>query len=453
VSGKFAKDSYWLKSGIYTLFQRISELIFGFGSFWVLIRILDKQDFGVWVLLLSVTALSEVARRGFVQNAQIKYSANQDEETTAKILTASMFLNITITAITVVILAIIAYPLSNIWKAPALQYLIYIYCFGAFITMPFLQLTVFMQVKLDYRGIFFSNLVRLSLFFFVVLFYFISKSTVTLYQLLIYQIIIAVISNITAYFIIRQHFKPSKKIDFEWVKKLFHFGKYVFGTNLNAMLYGNVDQIIIGAILGTASVATYNAASRITNFVEVPLSSISTIVFPKTAERVKTEGTAAVRYLYERSVGLMLAFIMPIALFCFLFPKFVITVIAGSNYLDSIPILQIIILISLLKPFDRQSGVFLDALGKPRVNFITVMTSLAMNVLANIVFIHFFGLIGAAYGHVLATFFAIVITHTILIKEIQIKPQHTLIYAFRFYRDGMIYGIEFLKRKGKNKNE
>ncbi len=444
MQNKFAKDSYWMKSGIYTLLQRVSELIFGFGSFWLLIRILPKEDFGIWVLLLSVMALSEVARRGFVQNAQIKFSAGTDNETISKILTASIFLNVVITAITVLVLAAIAGLLSHIWNAPSLQYLIYIYCFAAFSTMPFLQLTVFMQVKLNYKGIFLSNLVRLSLFFFVVLYYFITNTRVDLFMLLYYQIAIAFISVIAAYLIIRREFKPSRHIDFQWVKNLFHFGKFVFGTNLNAMLYGNVDQIIIGAILGTAPVATYNAASRIINFVEVPLSSISTIVFPKTAERIKTEGVASVRYLYERSVGLMLAFIIPMALFCILFPQFIITVIAGKDYLDSVPILQVIIFISLLKPFDRQSGIFLDALGKPKVNFITVMISLAMNVIANIIFIHFFGLIGAAYGHLVATFLAIVITHYILIKDIQIKPWHSFIYAFRFYRDALIHSKDIL---------
>jgi len=34
--------------------HRIAELVFGFGSFWLLIRILDKTDFGVWVLLQTV---------------------------------------------------------------------------------------------------------------------------------------------------------------------------------------------------------------------------------------------------------------------------------------------------------------------------------------------------------------------------------------------------------------
>ncbi len=449
MTNKFAKDSYWMKSGIYTLLQRVSELIFGFGSFWMIIRILTKEDFGVWVLLLSVLALSEVARLGFVQNAQIKYASGSDEETQSKILKASFFLNFAVTLITVIILAALANLLSELWSAPKLQYLIYMYCIGALIFMPYLQFLVLMQVKLNFRGIFFANFVRLSLFFSAVLFHFITGTSVSLYQLLLYQIIGTTISTLTGYIQVRKVFVLSRKLDFEWVKKLFHFGKYVFGTNLNSMLYGNVDQIMIGALLGTPSVATYNAASRINNFVEVPLSSISTIVFPKTAERIKTDGVAAVRYLYERSVGLMLAFIIPMTIFCLLFPKFIITIIAGHQYSDSIPILQIIILLSILRPYNRQSGVFLDAMGKPRINFITVVISLIINVISNFIFIHFFGLIGAAYGSLIAMVFAITITHIILIKDLSIKPWHSFIYAVRFYKEGFQQGLEILKKRSK----
>lgn len=164
------------------------------------------------------------------------------------------------------------------------------------------------------------------------------------------------------------------------------------------MLYRNVDQMMIGSMLGPVPVATYNAASRILNFVEAPLSSISTIVFPKTTERIRTEGLSSARYLYEKSVGLMIAIIFPALIICLIFPELIITILAGEEYLDSVVILQVIIFISLLKPFDRQSGVFLDAIGKPRLNFLIVLTSLSINVVLNYFLIMEYGLIGAAYA-------------------------------------------------------
>ena len=53
--------------------QRVTSLITGFGGFYILVRILSKDDLGAWALFISVTALIEVARGGLIQTAQIKY--------------------------------------------------------------------------------------------------------------------------------------------------------------------------------------------------------------------------------------------------------------------------------------------------------------------------------------------------------------------------------------------
>ena len=62
---------YWIRSGAYTILQRSSMLLFGVGSFMLLVRMLSKEDFGVWSLFLSVATLFEVARNGLIQNALI----------------------------------------------------------------------------------------------------------------------------------------------------------------------------------------------------------------------------------------------------------------------------------------------------------------------------------------------------------------------------------------------
>jgi lipopolysaccharide exporter len=63
------KSNYWLKSGTYTILQRFFNVLFGFGAFAILVRVMPKNEFGVWALFVSVTSLIEVARIGLIQNA------------------------------------------------------------------------------------------------------------------------------------------------------------------------------------------------------------------------------------------------------------------------------------------------------------------------------------------------------------------------------------------------
>lgn len=444
------KDSYWISSGTYTFLHKIIELAFGFGTFWMLIRILDKSDFGVWVLLQTIAALIEMARLGFIQNAQIKFSAGTDDSEFRKINTSAFALNIFITAATVIILASIARPLSILWNAPQLEWMLYVYCIVSILYTPFMQSMILMQIKYNFKGIFWSHFVRLGLFFIPVLYFFISGIGVELMTLLYIMVGVSFISAVTGILFSKRYWLLERKLDFTWIKKIFHFGKYVFGTNLNAMLYGSIDQMMLSSMIGTASVATFNAASRILNFVEAPLTSISTIVFPKTAERFKTEGVASARYLYERSVGLMLAIILPGLIFCLLFPELIMTILAGEEYLDSVPVLQIIIFISILKPFNRQSGTFLDAIGEPRLNFLIVFFSVLINIVTNYILISNYGIIGAAYGTLIATVISVIIATYFLKKKIDIKTYHTFIYAIRFYKEGYVAGMNILKNKFKS---
>ena len=91
---KFTKDSYWLKSGIFSLLQNFSNLIFGFGGFYLLVRVLDKDQMGTWVLFTIVTSMLEVARIGFIKYGFIKLRAEAKPEDHGKLLTASLTLNV-----------------------------------------------------------------------------------------------------------------------------------------------------------------------------------------------------------------------------------------------------------------------------------------------------------------------------------------------------------------------
>jgi|GEM_PF-4656230 len=92
----FSKNSYWMKSGVYTILQRVTNLFTGFGSFFILVRTFDKDEMGAYALFLTVSSLIEVSKNGLIQNAQIKYSASASEEEYPKILSASFTLNVLI---------------------------------------------------------------------------------------------------------------------------------------------------------------------------------------------------------------------------------------------------------------------------------------------------------------------------------------------------------------------
>ena len=431
-----AGSSYWMTSGFYTMMQRITTMITGFGSFYILLRILDKNEIGVWALFVTVTALIEVARGGLIQNALIKFSAGADESDKPKIMNASLVLNILVTIASIILLFILSVFMPDVWKAPEIKNMFWLYSITTFILIFYYQFNFLQQSLMDFKGIFYSNFARQGVFFLGILTASVFKYKIQLSELVWLFTIGAFAGTLVSIPFIKNTFKITFTIEWDWVKKLFHYGKFVFGTNISSMIYTSIDQVMLGILMPVSSVAIFNTANRITNFAEVPLSSVAAIVFPQSARRIETGGMEAVCYLYERSVGLLIAIIFPVVIVCFFFAKSLISIIAGTEYYDAIPILQVIVLATLLQPFVRQFGVTMDSIGKPKTNFILLVFIALVNILSNYIFISTFGVFGAAFGTFSALVVFVIISQYILRKEAGVKTHHTFIYAYRFYVDG-----------------
>ena len=241
------------------------------------------------------------------------------------------------------------------------------------------------------------------------------------------------ISNIISYFSVKKYLLFSFDSHFKWIKELFNYGKYAFGTSVSVILANSLDTIMLGGMLSAASAGAYNIAVRITNLVEIPTNSIAAIVFPQSAKRMQTEGLTAIKYLYEKSVGTILAILFPGLLCLFLFSDFAIDLIAGDNYIDVIPVLKVTVLYCFLIPFGRQFGTILDSIGKPKLTFIIVIITASINMGLNYIMITRYGVVGAAYSTLIANIVGFAMAQVILKRELNVNIFNTMIYAVRFY--------------------
>ena len=199
------------------------------------------------------------------------------------------------------------------------------------------------------------------------------------------------------------------------------------------MLTNSLDKFLLGALLSPVQVAMANTAGRVMNMVEIPVNSIASISYPKAAEAHDKKQAGLVGEIYEKTLGMMLSLTTPFWLFCMIFAHYIVLLIAGEAYLDAVPFLRIMAFLALIKPFDRQSGVFLDAIGKPFINMIMVFGTFVYGAIFSWVFIQWFGLLGAAYGLVLAILTTAIIKHIILSKFIEVNFGRCWIKAIQNY--------------------
>ena len=321
-----------------------------------------------------------------------------------------------------------------------------IYVLTSIVMVPFNQFNYTQQANFDFRGIFWSNFVKQGLLFVAILIFYITSRQLSLVNLTVFQLIATFAGLIVTWFFTKPYWRIARTFDKEWIKTLFHYGKFVFGTNLGAMLYGSIDKLMLGSLVSTAGVAVYELAVKINNLLDVPSAAMAALVFPESAEKIETEGKRAVKHLYEKSVGIILAFILPVIGFVLLFPEWIIEVIAGEKYLDAVPILYITALYCLFIPFARQFGTVFDAIGKPKINFMLVISGACINLISNYLFISKFGIIGAAYGTLTTYIITFVLTQLLLYRELKVNPLKTFVFAKEFYLQILKKGSAVLQR-------
>lgn len=440
----FSRSSFWIHSISITLFQRLSTIFFGLVVTIILFRFFkdDKSKMGMWALYTTIVGMVEMVKVGLLRNAMIKFIHVPSMADNRKdIQSASLMINMIFTGVVILLTVFCGKFLAQILHVPQLYYLLLLSIPSQVLLIVYNHCEIIQQAYMKYPPIFKANIIRQGLFFSgVVLLFFFLKSHFTLVTLILVQLFALLLATISFQRDTRQYlsliFTYNKRI----IIRLLHFGKYVFGTALFSNLSRYTDHFMTSAIsnpaLGPVYVSYYNAVSRLTNMIDVPSLAAADVLFPKNAQASGEAGNEKVKYYFERMCGTLLALVIPISLFVFIFPNFIITIIAGKSYMAAVPILQVTILASTLRPIFNQFGTTMDAIGKPRINFLVNTLSLCVNIFSIYFCIKLTSdKMGAAYGTVITYILAFVIMYFTLRKTLNIELRNILSYIRLAYID------------------
>lgn len=428
-----SKYTYWLKSGLYSGLQKTAVLLFGIGSVLVLTRSLSKEDMGVWNLFLVCTGIIEIIRQSLIKNAVIKYINSHEITEHPHIRTAALCLNVVITVLIGILLAAFIYPASLMLKAPELNRIVYIFLPGLLLLIPFSHFEWTQNAYADFRGIFWAYCLRQGFSFLLIILHLLLAGSISLLYLVLYYNVGIVAGTVISFVFARKFMQRGAPFRKAWIGKLWHFGKYVFGTNISSSIFRNTDQLVIASYISTSAVALYGVCLRISNLVDVPSQVLGDILFPRSAKMMEDGNVAGVRYYYERAVGTILAIAVPASLVIMLLPKLVLTVIAGSEYQEAASILQITILYGLFLPFIKQFGTIMDSIGAPKTNFIVLTVTAACNIVLCILLTRAIGIMGAAYGCMISYGICFLISQVILYRKLGVNLVNVWKYMIRFY--------------------
>lgn len=412
-----------------TLFQKLrggnSHALFGQVAFMaanllvfvLLLKRLPQAQVGVWGIFMTLMTIVDGIRQGLLQSGLTRQIILSPEREKSMVGTALLI------HFAIIVLASLGFYLSsdflaNFWKMPELATLLR-QSWKALLALGTLQgLASIAFAKGQSKNYLIQNLAYFGLLI-LILGFGISFWKINLEFLLNIQLLAMV--PVVIWVIGRGKILVSKP-NMKDAKELLNYGKFIAGTNLFSLLFQKADLLMVGYFLDPAAVGLFHFATRLLQYIELPLTALGQNIYPRLTASYRTGLDTQLISEYSRSVLLLFVLIIPGVLAMFLLHRPIILLMSNEEFLKSVPVLIILAIGTLAKPLGRVSGMTLDAIGYPKVNFLLLVMSLAVNILFNFILIQKIGLIGAAAATSISVILTVMIGQWKVAKYLQFKP-------------------------------
>lgn len=270
------------------------------------------------------------------------------------------------------------------------------------------------ELKFKYEFIFRSS-VFLSDVFFTVVFVFLTHST---YGLILGLISGALLEVFLSFIFVRP--LPKFSFDRNYINQIFHKGKWVTAFSIFGYFGDQGDNIVVGKLLGTQGLGIYQMIFKISI---LPLSeisdSINRVVFPVYAKIEKDRKRLKKAFVKTTFFISLLTF--SLGLIIFIYPKEIILMILGNNWLTGSAALRILSIYGIIRSINGSVTALFFAIKKQ--SYVTVMSFVRLVVLAVIILplVLSYGIIGAAYAALFSAIFEIIIVIYFLQKVFKVK--------------------------------
>ncbi|MFH1460530.1 MAG: lipopolysaccharide biosynthesis protein [Candidatus Omnitrophota bacterium] len=178
-----------------------------------------------------------------------------------------------------------------------------------------------------------------------------------------------------------QSYRPKLSLRFDKIKKLLGFGKWVTGSNIGVFIGGFLDNIIVGKLLGAASLGYYRMAYRISNMPATEISYvISQVTFPAYAKI--QHDNLQLKKMYLRILRLTLVVCLPVVIMIGLLSSDFTMVFLGLKWRPMIPAMQLLAFAGLMKSIVSTGSPLFVGSGNPKFEFhMQTVRALAMIIL------------------------------------------------------------------------
>jgi O-antigen/teichoic acid export membrane protein len=210
-----------------------------------------------------------------------------------------------------------------------------------------------------------------------------------------------------AYAAVARHVFPALRLSFfrfsrrRW-REVTAFSMYLFVISLSAQIGFNLDNVVIGGFLGTAAVTVYAVASRLADYQRQMSSQFNGLLFPVVVDFEARGDSASLRATLLHGTRLAVGLVVGVTLALLAFARPLVVRWMGSSFGESVPALIALALAGVVLVGGGPLGNILLVIGRHRlVAFVSLGESL-LNLALSVALVARYGITGAALGTMIA---------------------------------------------------
>jgi teichuronic acid exporter len=347
ISSQFIRNLGWLS--IAEIIIRVSRLV----TTVLLARFLSPYDYGLAAVVLSTNEFVEVFTRSGIGAKLIQV----DEDRLESLATSAYWLNWLICGSLFIIQCLVSLPIAWLYHDPKIALPI---CTIALVCCIIPIAYIHRENQMKTAAIVTSVQVSVDNVLTAIL----ALSGFGMWAIVLPKVLVA---PLWAVMICRSYsWRPGKFSTNHW-RELYRFGRSVLGIELLKTLRNNLDYLLVGALIGVKELGIYYFAFNAGLGISLSfINAINLSLYPHLcAARLNWE---QFKQRYFSSFKTITSVIVPIVLLQSFLAPFYVSIVFGQKWVVAVPVLVLICLSAISRPFADSASNLLLAVDKPNLD-------------------------------------------------------------------------------------